>query len=115
MRQPTTEVVRKLNNCMFVDMVNICITTYNYNLLFCSVGRQGHATVHAMIEMHGRHVIDVRSREGFYSVCRIIFMFLRMVKHVRVITLRFGFVLLPTKNFIFQNGPFVHMLVNAND
>ena len=52
---------------MFVDMVNTYITTYNYDLLFCSVGRQGHATVHAMIEMHGRYVVDMRSREGFYA------------------------------------------------
>ena len=60
-------MARKLNDYMFVDMVNICITTYDYDLLFCSVGRLGHATVHAMIEMHGRYVVDMRNREGFYA------------------------------------------------
>ena len=60
-------MARKLNNYMFVDMVDICITTYNYDLLLCSVGRLGHATVHVMIEMHGRYVVDMRSRERFYA------------------------------------------------
>ena len=60
-------MARKLNDYMFVDMVNINITTYDYDLLFCSVGRLGHATVHAMIEMHGQYVVDMRSREGFYA------------------------------------------------
>ena len=60
-------MARKLNNYMFDDMVDICTTTYNYDLLFCSVGRLGHATVHAMIGMHGKYAVDIRSREGFYA------------------------------------------------
>ena len=52
---------------MFVDMVNICITTYNYDLLFCSVGCLGHATVNATIKVHTKYVVDMRSREEFYA------------------------------------------------
>ena len=59
-------MVGKLNNYMILDTMNTYITTYDYDLLFCSVGRKGHAIVHAMTEMHGRYVVDMRSREGLY-------------------------------------------------
>ena len=48
-----------------VYAANICILAHNYDLRFCSVGRLGHAMVHAMIEMHGHYVVDMRNREGF--------------------------------------------------
>ena len=52
---------------MCVDMVkHVRVIVLRFAFLL-RIGRQGCATVHAMIEMHGRYVVDMRSRGGFYA------------------------------------------------